>query len=74
MIVNVMRVDGGTFQGKLVEEEGNRANDRAHGTTLVTRWPGEADNTEKTQTERPEVQDLTDRPREDRLANRKVGC
>lgn len=73
VIVNVMRVDGGTFQGKLVEE-GNKANDRAHGSTLVTRWPDEAGNKEKTQTERPEAQDLTDRPREDRIANRNVGC
>lgn len=68
----MVRVDGGAFQGKMVEGEENRANDRPYGSTTVKDWPDEGDDTEETKTERPETQKVTDRPREDRILKRKV--
>ena len=68
----MVRVDGGAFQGKMVEGEENRANDRPYGSTTVKDWPDEGDDTEETKTERPETQKVTDRPREDRISKRKV--
>lgn len=71
-VVDVARGDGWTFQGKMVEGEKNRVRDRLHRSTTAKDGPDDGRGASQTQTEQPETQRVTGRPRENRILKRKV--
>lgn len=56
----------------MVEGEGNRVKDRPQGEHHSHGLADEEEDAEQTQTLRPEVQEVTDRPRESSISKRKV--
>lgn len=56
----------------MVEGEGNRVKDRPQGEHHSHGLADEGEDAGQTQTQRPEIQEVTDRPRESSISKRKV--